>query len=109
MHFFSFFFLTNWLECGIIKFRVPRPHRVGSVVLILGGIGRIFSIGFPHATALIGLPANGSAGSGEILGGDLCGLLGLGVADFVVEHFDYLSFISECIIAYLWGFVKHYF
>jgi hypothetical protein len=36
----------------------------------------------------------------------LCGLLGLGIADFVVEHLNYLSFICAFIIAHFWGFVK---
>jgi hypothetical protein len=69
------------------------------VALILGRVSRIFRIGFPHTTALVRLPAKGATGSGEVLSGDLCGLLGLGVADFVVEHFNYLSFICAFIIA----------
>lgn len=93
MHFFHLFLLTNWLECGIIKFRAPRPQRLGTGALILGGVSRIFRIGFPHTAAVVGLPAQGAAGGGEILGDDLCGLLGLSVADFIVEHCDYLSLI----------------
>ena len=82
------------------------PHKQDNPALVVGGVAGIFGIGFPHTAAVVGLPAEGAAGGGEVLGSGLCGLLGLGVADFVVEHFDYLSFICAFIIAHFWGFVK---
>ena len=82
------------------------PHKQDNPALVVGGVAGVFGVGFPHTAALVGLPAEGAASSGKVLGGDLCGLLGLSVADFVVEHFDYLSFICAFIIAHFVEFVK---
>jgi hypothetical protein len=79
---------------------------MGSVALILSRVSRIFRISFPYTTAVVGLPAKGMAGSGKVLSSSLSSFLSLNIADFVVEHFNYLSFIYAFIIAYLWGFVK---
>lgn len=86
--------------------RKSYAHKQDNPALVVGGVAGVFGVGFPHTAAVIGLPAEGSAGGGKVLGSSLCGLLGLGVADFVVEHFDYLSFICAFIIAHFWGFVK---
>ena len=74
--------------------------------LVVGRVAGVFGVGFPHTAALIGLPAEGAASGGEVLGSSLCGLLGLSVADFVVEHLNYLSFICICIISQARGFVN---
>ena len=86
--------------------RLVRGRPDKNPALIVGRVAGIFRVGFPHTAALLGLPAKGATGSGKILSSDLSGLLGLSVANFVVEHFDYLSFICAFIIAYLWGFVN---
>ena len=106
----------NVWDCIIIqKFRPQRqsavgaramPHKQDNPALVAGGVAGIFGIGFPHTAAVVGLPAEGAASSGKVLGSGLCGLLGLSIADFVVEHFDYLSFICAFIIAHFVGFVK---
>ena len=81
-------------------------HKQDNPALVVGRVAGVFGVGFPHTAAVVGLPAEGAAGGGKVLGSSLCGLLGLGIADFVVEHFDYLSFICAFIIAHFVGFVK---
>ena len=55
----------------------------------------IFKRGFPDAFAVLGPPAQIPAGGLEVLGGGLCGGLGLGVLDFVEVHFVFpFPFVS---------------
>ena len=86
--------------------RKNHAHKQDNPALVIGGVAGIFGVGSPHTAALVGLPADGAASGDKVLGSNLCGLLGLGVADFVVEHFDYLSFSCALIIAHFVGFVK---
>ena len=63
--------------------------------LVVGRVAGVFGIGFPHALAVVGFPADGAAGGGKVLSSDLSGLLGFGVADFVKVHcFVLLSFCT---------------
>ena len=63
--------------------------------LVVGRVAGVFGIGFPHALAVVGFPADGTAGGGKVLSSDLSGLLGFGIADFVKVHcFVLLSFCT---------------
>lgn len=63
--------------------------------LVVGRVAGVLGVGFPYALAVVGFPADGTAGGGEILSGDLSGLLGFSVADFVEIHcFVLLSFCT---------------
>lgn len=75
-------------------------HKQDNPALVVGRVAGIFGVGFPYTAAVVGLPAEGVASSGKVLGSGLCGLLGLSIADFVVEHFNYLSFICAFIITH---------
>lgn len=64
-----------------------RPRLTSALVAI-------FKRGFPYAFAVLGPPSQVPTGGLEVLGGSLCGSLGLGVLDFVEVHFCIpLSFI----------------
>jgi hypothetical protein len=62
--------------------------------LVVGRVSGILGVSRPDALAILGSPAIGFASGGKVLGGGLCGLLGLAVLDFVVFHrCHFLSFL----------------
>ena len=88
--------------------RTSRPLRkkpsflglvVGGVSIIFGVSG-ILGVSRPDALAILGFPAIGLAGGGEVLSDGLCGLLGSAVLNFEVFHrYHFLSFLYlNCII-----------
>ena len=69
--------------------------RTKNPALVVGRVAGIFRAGFPNTFALLGLPAEVSASSGEVFGNQLSVLLGLSVSDFVKVHcFVLLSFCA---------------
>ena len=58
--------------------KIKKPSFLG-LVSVFGG-------GYPHATAVAGLPSLSLAGFTKVLCGGLCGLLGLSILDFVEFH-----------------------
>ena len=77
-----------------------------SPVLVVGRVAGVFGIGFPHALAVVGFPADGTAGGGKVLSSDPSGLLGFSVADFVKVHCFVLLSFCTLIIAHKGAFVN---
>lgn len=79
--------------------KAKRPRLPSALIAI-------FKRGFPDAFAILGSPSQVPAGSLEVLGGGLCGGLGLGVLDFVKVHFLYPLSFCAFIISQGMQFVK---
>ena len=71
---------------------VAGPPKIKAEVAL--GLVPIADLSRPYTTAVLGFPTNLLAGDGEGASRSFCGLLGLGVLDFVEFHsYHFLSFL----------------